>query len=298
MKKLRTIWIQGIVFSLFPALCAWLGQSDILGQLQEKQYIGAQIPVALVKECFALLGVVLTFLLLTCPLIVAQLNERKYHLQRDRLIKNNKELEDNGDSLENKEENNEKTNIQKRKIENLVFLIVILIITIVAINLIWNDEKSDKQDVIDDGKILANQDNTISTNNIQSETTSNLETNLENILSRIQGVGEVHVFVNYSESSEVVAMYNENSQTSTTEETDTSGGVRKIQETDSQKEIIYQENDGEKVPITQKVIEPKIEGAIITAKGASDANVKTNIIQAVEAVTGLATHKIQVFELN
>lgn len=215
-----------------------------------------------------------------------------------KLIKNNKELEDNGDSLENKEENNEKTNIQKRKIENLVFLIVILIITIVAINLIWNDEKSDKQDVIDDGKRLANQDNTISTNNIQSETTSNLETNLENILSRIQGVGEVHVFVNYSESSEVVAMYNENSQTSTTEETDTSGGVRKIQETDSQKEIIYQENDGEKVPITQKVIEPKIEGAIITAKGASDANVKTNIIQAVEAVTGLATHKIQVFELN
>lgn len=215
-----------------------------------------------------------------------------------KLIKNNKELEDNGDSLENKEENNEKTNTQKRKIENLVFLIVILIITIVAINLIWNYEKSDKQDVIDDGKILANQDNTISTNNIQSETTSNLETNLENILSRIQGVGEVHVFVNYSESSEVVAMYNENSQTSTTEETDTSGGVRKIQETDSQKEIIYQENDGEKVPITQKVIEPKIEGAIITAKGASDANVKTNIIQAVEAVTGLATHKIQVFELN
>ena len=215
-----------------------------------------------------------------------------------KLIKNNKELEDNGDSLENKEENNEKTNSQKRKIENLVFLIVVLIITIVAINLIWNDGKSDKQDVIDDGKRLANQDNTVSTNNIQSETTSNLEKNLENILSKIQGVGEVHVFVNYSESSEVVAMYNENSQTSTTEETDTSGGVRKIQETDSQKEIIYEENDGEKVPITQKVIEPKIEGAIITAKGASDANVKTNIIQAVEAVTGLATHKIQVFELN
>ena len=94
-----------------------------------------------------------------------------------KLIKNNKELEDNGDSLENKEENNEKTNSQKRKIENLVFLIVVLIITIVAINLIWNDGKSDKQDVIDDGKILANQDNTISTNNIQSETTSNLETN-------------------------------------------------------------------------------------------------------------------------
>ena len=93
-------------------------------------------------------------------------------------------------------------------------------------------------------------------------------------------------------------MYNENSKISNTEESDTSGGTRKIQETDSQKEIIYQEENGEKTPITQKVVQPKVEGAIVTAKGASDATVKTSIIQAVEAVTGLATHKIQVFEMN
>ena len=124
---------------------------------------------------------------------------------------------------------------------------------------------------------------------------SELENKLANILSKIQGVGEVSVFINCSESSEVVAMYNENSKVSNTEETDTSGGVRKIQETDSQKDIIYQETNGEKVPITQKIIQPKIEGAIITAKGADNVNVKNNIIQAVEAVTGLATHKIQVF---
>ncbi len=45
-------------------------------------------------------------------------------------------------------------------------------------------------------------------------------------------------------------------------------------------------------------MQPKIEGAIITAKGANNADTKANIIQAVEAVTGLATHKIQVFEMN
>ena len=102
----------------------------------------------------------------------------------------------------------------------------------------------------------------------------------------------------YSESNEIVPMYNENSKVSNTEENDTSGGTRKIQETDVQKEIIYQEDNGEKTPITQKVVQPKVEGAIVTAKGASDAAVKTSIIQAVEAVTGLATHKIQVFEMN
>ena len=43
---------------------------------------------------------------------------------------------------------------------------------------------------------------------------------------------------------------------------------------------------------------PVIEGAIITAQGASNANVKSSIVSAVEAVTGLAVHKIQVFEMG
>ena len=184
----------------------------------------------------------------------------------------------------------------KKKIENLVFFIIILIITIVIINIIWNDKNTSKNvKEVDTNKKLA------TTNQVQVEQVSKEDTlsqKLEAILSQIQGVGEVKVFINYSESSEVVAMYNENSKSSTTEETDTSGGIRKVQETDSQKDIIYQENNGTKTPMTKKVIEPKIEGATITAKGANNIDVKTNIIQAVEAATGLATHKIQVFEMQ
>ena len=41
-----------------------------------------------------------------------------------------------------------------------------------------------------------------------------------------------------------------------------------------------------------------MEGALIVAEGANDATVKTNIIQAAEALTGLATHKIQVLEMK
>ena len=187
----------------------------------------------------------------------------------------------------------------KRKIENLVFFIVLLIITIVAINLIWNGNKNETNEQINNtSKQLAMTSNQTQSNQIQGMSENDLETKLEEILSQIQGVGEVKVLLNYSESSEVVAMYNETSKTSNTEETDTSGGTRKIQETDTQKDIIYQEDNGEKTPITQKIVKPKIEGAIITAKGANQVDVKTNIIQAVEAVTGLATHKIQVFEMN
>lgn len=187
----------------------------------------------------------------------------------------------------------------KKKIENLVFFIVLMIITIVIINIIWNGNKeTNKEQGNTVSKKLALETNEISQDNESDSINNDIETKLETILSKIEGVGEVKVFINYSESSEVVAMYNENSKISNTEESDTSGGTRKIQETDIQKDIIYKEENGEKTPITQKIIQPKVEGAIITAKGANNATTKTNIIQAVEAVTGLATHKIQVFEMN
>lgn len=209
-----------------------------------------------------------------------------------------------GDKLKkmfNKEGEEQEGN-NKRKIENLVVFLVILIITIVAINIIWNGDSNSSESPNNTSTKQLASDN-VNMTNINSDiekidNTSNLKENLEEILAKIKGVGEVQVFINYSESNEIVPMYNENSKVSNTEENDTSGGTRKIQETDVQKEIIYQEDNGEKTPITQKVVQPKVEGAIVTAKGASDAAVKTSIIQAVEAVTGLATHKIQVFEMN
>jgi len=197
--------------------------------------------------------------------------------------------------------NREEQGNNKRKIENLVFLVIILIITVVIINYVWSGEKSSNKKVTNSaGKQLATTNNNqtlVSSQNSNTESIS-LEEKLEDILSKIEGVGSVKVFINYSESSETVAMYNENSKTSTTEETDKSGGTRKVEQTDSQKEVIYQEQNGSKIPIVQKTVEPKIEGAIITAKGAGDINVKTSIIQAVEAATGLATHKIQVFTMS
>lgn len=75
-------------------------------------------------------------------------------------------------------------------------------------------------------------------------------------------------------------------------------GTRKISETNSKKQVIYKEVNGEKVPAVESIVSPKIEGAIVTATGAKSASIKTSIIQAVEAVTGLPTYKIQVFEMK
>lgn len=188
------------------------------------------------------------------------------------------------------------TQSDKKKIENLVVFVIILIITIIVINMIWNDNK--KENSKDDNSIYSKKLASVNNEQEMDATTVSLENKLKNILKKIQGVGNVEVFINYSESSETVAMYNENSKVSSTEETDTAGGKRVIEEKDTQKDIVYKEDNGDKIPITQKIIQPKIEGAIITAEGAGNAMIKSNIIQAVEAATGLATHKIQVFEME
>ncbi len=189
----------------------------------------------------------------------------------------------------------------KRNIENLVVFLILLIITIIAINTIWGDKKeetkSQESNETSYKQLAENLDSKINSNNKEFNE-YNLEQSLEDILSKMAGVGKVQVLITYSETSEVVAMYNEKNTSNNTEETDTNGGTRKISQTDTDKEIIYEEKNGEKVPITQKVIMPKIEGAVITAEGAGNINVKTNIIQAVSAATGLSTYRIQVFEMS
>lgn len=193
---------------------------------------------------------------------------------------------------------------QKKKIENLVFFLILLIVVVIAINLIWQPDDSKNSNIINSEKqfVTQNENTTVLATEQTGTNIENqeyiLKNELENILSNIDGAGKVQVMITYTESSTVQPMYNENITESTTEETDSSGGVRTIAETDSSKEVVYTENNGEKVPITEKITMPKVEGAIVLAEGANDANIKNNIILAVEAVTGLSTHKIQVFQLK
>lgn len=62
--------------------------------------------------------------------------------------------------------------------------------------------------------------------------------------------------------------------------------------------MVYEENNGQRNIVTSSVITPEVKGAVVLAKGANNGLVKSNIIQAVEAATGLPTHKIQVFEMK
>ena len=198
----------------------------------------------------------------------------------------------NKEKIEKLKEKLEK-NGENKKIENLIVFVIILIVTIVIINTIWNgrDNKDKKESEDVSGyKMLAIEDNHTETNE-----SDDLEKKLEQILSKMEGVGKVSVMITYSQGSEIVPMQNETSKSSKINETDSDGGTRTTEQVDSSKEVIY--SNGNKVE-TQTVKNPFAQGAIVIAEGASNAMVKTNIVSAVEAITGLATYKVQVFEMN
>ena len=182
-------------------------------------------------------------------------------------------------------------NNKEKRIENLVSFLVILVITLIVINKILKGDNSGESNDYKNQSGVELAKETISTNSDADD----LELRLEKILSKINGVGKVSVLITYSESSTLVQIYNVSSSTSTVEEKDTSGGTRTTETQNNQKDVI---TDGTSNVITEKMIKPIVEGAIITAQGAEDSVVKSNIISAVEAVTGIATHKIQVFEMG
>lgn len=180
---------------------------------------------------------------------------------------------------------------KEKRIENLISLLIILIITLIVINKIMDDgsQKENVEIQKEVGVELAEEK--------KEFISTDLEKRLETILSKISGVGNVSVLLTYKESQALVPVYNVNSSISTVEEKDTAGGLR-ITETESLQKDVVTGNSGNSDIITEKNIMPIVEGAIITASGADNINVKSNIISAVEAVTGIATHKIQVFKME
>ena len=103
---------------------------------------------------------------------------------------------------------------KNKKIENLIVFLVILVITLIIINNIIKDDESQEQTNYSNAELAA-----VSSENV---ITNDLEKRLENILSKMDGVGKVSVLITYSESSSIIPLYNENTKKSVTEETDTS----------------------------------------------------------------------------
>ena len=106
-----------------------------------------------------------------------------------------------------------------------------------------------------------------------------LESKLTEILSKINGAGDVDVMITFESSEEIVPAYNSNTTTETTKEQDSSGGERTTTSSTQNKTMITS-NSNE--PVVLKTSEAKIKGVIVVASGASNQKVKQLLYEAVK----------------
>lgn len=185
-------------------------------------------------------------------------------------------------------DNDESVKKRKRKTENLIVLLVLLVVVIVSINFIFKEDKNDAKE--NTGNIKSNE--VTSTN---SSNSNDLESKLKELLNKIQGVSDIDLVISYSSDTKKVPVYNEKKSETNTQE-DSNGTKKNTTQTDSDKNVAYEENGSSKTPIYEQNITPTVEGVIVVGKGVSNQEIKNTIITAVSVVTGVPIYKVQVFE--
>ena len=200
----------------------------------------------------------------------------------------------------------------KLKKENFV---VIFLIGILLLVIAWptEDEKfkkdMNKSGITDisssimestDGEsvFLSAADNEKSTNEVQAYTNF-LERTLEDILSSMEGAGEVKVMITLKSSEEaIVERDTVRSRTSSTE-VDAEGGSRNTAaDSETEETVFTDEGSGVEAPFVKQIIYPQIEGVVVCAQGGGNAAVNKNITEVIQALFGIDVHKIKVIKMS
>lgn len=179
----------------------------------------------------------------------------------------------------------------------IILLVVIMIYLVVSyfinVNNITKSENTNSQNIAEDkGEKENSKDSEVL--NYQDEQ----ENDLEDILGKISGVGEVDVAINFESSEVRVPAIDNSSQKSTTEETDSEGGKRvNSQETDGDK-IVMSNNSGGSAPVILRTDKPNVIGVMVVAEGAEDSKIKYEITKAVSSLYAISVDKVNVLPMK
>lgn len=118
------------------------------------------------------------------------------------------------------------------------------------------------------------------------EVKTDLQDDLEEILSLIQGAGKVRVLLTESEG------------TLTRFQMDTDTQKNGESSSTRQDTVLYTDDSRKEQGLVRQIIPPVYQGAVILCQGADSAQVRLSILQAVASATGLSTDKITVLKMK
>lgn len=184
---------------------------------------------------------------------------------------------------------------RKKLVENAVIIIIIGIIVIIAAGTFLSGDKN----TADTGNTTAGQESTQVAALTQPRTEDSIEDELAAILSKVQGVGRVDVMITYVSGKENIPAYDTKKSESSTDEKDSGGGTRSIDQGDYDSSVVYEDRQGGgKSPVILKELQPVVKGVVVVADGAGSPEVKERILNAVQVLVDIPVHKIQVIQMK
>lgn len=134
---------------------------------------------------------------------------------------------------------------------------------------------------------------------IPSAYVSSLERSLEEILSTMEGAGEVKVMIALKSSGEAVVEKDTSFVIDSSTQVEAQGGSHNTAATTETAETVYTTaGNGIASPYVRQVIYPKIEGVIVSAQGGDNQKINKNITEAIQALFGIEIHKIKVIKMS
>ena len=174
---------------------------------------------------------------------------------------------------------------KKTKMQNLVFLAILLVFALICINTMSSDNTVTT--------LSENKETEENSNNLQTSHYNYIEENLKNILGQISGVSDVSVMITYSSEEKMIPVYDVKEEISVEENSD-GNETNTSKKTTTEKTVAYEEANGGKSPIVESKTRPEIIGAIIAAKGIDSSNI-TKIKTAVSNSLDIPVHKVEIF---
>ncbi|NLM75360.1 MAG: hypothetical protein GX187_04620 [Clostridiaceae bacterium] len=172
--------------------------------------------------------------------------------------------------------------------ENLVVIVILGVIILIAASFL--SKSDDAKDAMNDiSTITASEESGLKYTPLNGhEIISDLENRLSELLSKVEGAGQVDVMIFADSSSEHVPAYNNEQNTRSDE--GASGKSSEIRET---RELAL---SGDDTPVILKVNVPQIKGVVVVAQGADDILIREQLNNAVCTLLGIPEHRVQIMK--
>ncbi|AWK52393.1 stage III sporulation protein AG [Clostridium beijerinckii] len=189
--------------------------------------------------------------------------------------------------------------LAQKQLRNLIVVCIVLGFILIAMNVLLPSSKTLSNNKLSSSNTAENVNNTLITNKTDEKSYEEMQkTDLQNILKKMNGVGDVEVMMSFENGEQKVPAYDKNTQKSTTEETDNQGGKRVNNQNTDGSTIVMTTSDGNNEPFILTTYKPKINGVIILAEGASNSKTKYEIEQAVSKLYNLSLDKVNVYSMK